>query len=106
MCMAEDAYHRLTEAAEDRAAVAAYHQTRGEESVPAALVDRLLAGENPIRVWREHRGKMLHQLSAEIGKAKGLLSDMENGKKAGSIETLRAIARVLDVDLDDLLARE
>jgi DNA-binding Xre family transcriptional regulator len=104
--MAEDVYRRLTEIAEDRAAVAAYHQTRGEESVPVAVVDRLLGGENPIRVWREHRGKTLGQLSAEVGKAKGLLSDMENGKKTGSIETLRAIARALDVDLDDLLVRE
>jgi DNA-binding XRE family transcriptional regulator len=104
--MAEDSYHRLAEAAEDRAAIAAYHRTRGEESIPAAIVDRLLARENPIRVWREHRGKTLDQLSAEVGKAKGLLSDMENNKKTGSIETLRAIARVLDVDLDDLLVRE
>jgi hypothetical protein len=31
---------------------------------------------------------------------------MENGKKAGSIATLRTIARALDVDLDDLLVGE
>ncbi len=28
----------------------------GDETIPASVVDRLLAGEDPIRVWREHRG--------------------------------------------------
>lgn len=44
----------------------------------------------------------LEQLATPVGRAKGLLSDMENGKKSGSIETLRAIAAALRVDLDAL----
>ena len=45
--------------AEDGAAVARFRARLAageEELVPAAVVDRLLAGESPVRVWREHRG--------------------------------------------------
>ena len=49
----------LAEDAEDAAAVARFRARLAageEELVPAAVVDRLLAGESPVRVWREHRG--------------------------------------------------
>lgn len=46
----------LEEMLEDAAATAAFHATRDQERVPIELVDRLLAGENPVKVWREHRG--------------------------------------------------
>jgi DNA-binding XRE family transcriptional regulator len=95
-------YAELLDAFEDRAATDAYERTLGEESVPAAIADRLLAGESPIRVWREHRGMTLDQLAAATGKAKGFLSEIESGKKAGSLDTRRAIARALSVDLDDI----
>jgi transcriptional regulator with XRE-family HTH domain len=35
--------------------------------------------------------------------AYGYLSELESGKKAGSIETLRRIAEALRLDIDDLL---
>lgn len=50
---------RLAEDAEDAAAVARFRARLAageEELVPAAVVDRLLGGESPVRVWREHRG--------------------------------------------------
>ena len=50
-------FERLMEAAENyadiEAAVAARQRREaGEEYFPAALVDRLLDGENPLKVWR------------------------------------------------------
>jgi DNA-binding XRE family transcriptional regulator len=102
VAMALEDYQRLVDQAENNAAVAAYERTREEESVPAEVTDRLLAGENPIRVWREHRGMSLEQLAAAIGKHKGFLSEIESGKKTGSVETLRAIAEALRVDLDEI----
>jgi hypothetical protein len=87
---------------EDAAATAAYDRTRGEESVPVAVVDRLIAGENPMRVWRDHRGMTLEQLGAKAHLSIGYLSEIEAGKKPGSIKALRAIAGALDLDLDDL----
>jgi DNA-binding XRE family transcriptional regulator len=88
--------------AEDHAAAEAHTRAAGEERVPIEVVDRLLAGESPIRVWREFRKMTLDQLGAAAGLSKGYLSDLENGKRAGPVETLQALARALRVSLDEL----
>jgi DNA-binding XRE family transcriptional regulator len=95
-------YESLIDAAEDRAATEAHTRAAGEERVPIEVVDRLLAGESPIRVWREFRKMTLDQLGAAAGLSKGYLSDLENGKRAGPVETLQALARALRVSLDEL----
>ena len=74
-----------------------------EELVPEAVVDRMLTGESPVRVWREHRGLTAGQLAEAADISAGYLSELENGKKAGSLETLRRIAAVLKLDIDDLI---
>ena len=76
---------------------------QGEETVPAEVVYALLDGENPVRVWREHRGLSLGQLAKAAGISKPYLSQIETGKRRGTIEVLAAIARGLDLDLDDLV---
>jgi DNA-binding XRE family transcriptional regulator len=92
----------LDDLIEDAAATAAYHRTRGQETVPIELVDRMLAGENPVRLWREHRGLTLEALAAKAGVGKGYLSQIETGARKGPVETRRKIAVALGVDLDDL----
>ena len=64
---------------------------------------RILAGESPLRVWREDRGIGLRLPAERLGISARYLSDVEAGKKEGSVEILRAIARELHVSLDDLL---
>ena len=92
----------LAELIEDAAATAAYQRTRDQEHVPISVVDRLIARENPIRVWREHRGHSLRQLAERAGVGIGYLSQIENGERKGTVGTLKKIAAALDVDLDDL----
>lgn len=92
----------LAELIEDATATAAYHGTRDQEFVPIAVVDRLIAGENPVRVWREHRGHSLRQLAERAGIGIGYLSQIENGERKGTVETLKKIAGGLEVELDDL----
>jgi len=87
---------------EDAAATAAYHRTRDQQRVPMGVVDRLIARENPIRIWREHRGHSLRQLAERAGVGIGYLSQIENGERKGTVGTLKKIAAALDVDLDDL----
>ncbi|HVH75623.1 MAG TPA: helix-turn-helix transcriptional regulator [Stellaceae bacterium] len=77
----------------------------GGERIPAAIVDRLSEGEAPVRVWREHRALSLRALAQKAGISAALLSEIENGKKEGSVRTLAALARALSVDLDDLIPR-
>ena len=38
-----------------------------EESFPIDVADRLLAGENTVKVYRVHRGKTQKQLAQEVG---------------------------------------
>ena len=92
----------LDELIEDRLAEAAYHATRDQETVPNAVVRRLIAGENPITVWREHRGMTLRALADAAGLDPGYLSQLEHGKRAGPVATIKKLATALKVDLDDL----
>lgn len=78
---------------------------RDEEVFPSALVDSLIHGDNPIKVWREYRGLTQAQLAAKIGKTAVYISMLETGRKRGSIATLRAIADVLRTDLDLIAPR-
>jgi DNA-binding XRE family transcriptional regulator len=98
------------EEAEDIAAFDAAQAARaaGEELVPIELVDRLLAGESPVKVWREHRGMRQNKLAEAAGLKQPYLSQIEAGKREGSLDTMARIARALEVDLDDLVpgARE
>lgn len=92
----------LEEMIEDRLAEAAYHRTRGQETIPDSIVGRLIDGENPITVWREHRGMTLRALAEAAGIDPGYLSQIENRKRAGTVATIKKLAVALRVDLDDL----
>ena len=75
----------------------------GGESFPADFVDRLLAGENPVRAYRSHRGMTQGELAAAAGVHPVYLSQIETGKRTGSAKTLAAIAEALGVAVDDLI---
>jgi DNA-binding XRE family transcriptional regulator len=92
----------LEELLEDAAATAAFHSTRNQESVPAEMVDRLIAGENPVKVWREHRGLSQRALAARAGLNFTYLSQIETGTRKGSIKTMQKLAEALGLGLDDL----
>ena len=77
---------------------------RGEEElVPAKVVDALLAGENPIRVWRQHRGLTQRQLADRAEISVPYLSQIERGKRDGRPDVLLRIAKALNLDLDDIV---
>ncbi len=86
----------------DMQAAVAKRKTR--EYLPAELVDRLLAGESPVRIWREHRGLTLASLAEKSGVGLSYISEIETGKKPGSVAAMRSLAAALGVDLDDLVA--
>ncbi len=73
-----------------------------EEALPAEVVERLILGENPIRVWREHRKMTGPALAAAAAVPNGYLSEIERGIKPGSVDALAKIAKALDVTIDDL----
>jgi len=94
------------EDAKDIATVDAFlaRQSGGKnESVPAAFVQRLLAGEPPVRVYREWRGMKATELARAAEVKQPYLSAIETGAKPGSAAALKRIAAVLKVDLEDLV---
>ena len=92
---AEDAYDALLARLDDIENVVS-----GDEPVPMAVVEQLAAGVSPIRVWREHRGLFA---GGEGRDQRGAAVGGGEGGKDGSVRTLAALARVLSVDLDDLV---
>lgn len=106
-------YEALVAAAEDRIDNQAIdEQERREASLgkqaaradylPGPLVDRLLAGESRIRIWREHRGLTQTALAEIAGVSVSYLSEIECGRKPGSAAALRAVADALRVPMDNL----
>jgi mRNA interferase RelE/StbE len=73
-----------------------------EELIPSAVVDRLLAGDAPLMVWREHRELSQAELARHSGVNRIQIIDIEAGRKTGSAATLKKLATALNVDMDDL----
>lgn len=103
-------YEALLDAVEEARDVVLVEQARAEraagcsETLPADMVKVLCAGANPVRVWREHRGLSGRELSEASGVNAAYLSEIETGKKPGSAVALKKLARVLRIDMEDLIA--
>lgn len=99
-------YRRLVASLEDSADCAAIDRVLSEdaagETVPGEVVNAILDGAPPLRAWRQHRGFTLEVLAERTGVSKGYLSQVENGRKSGTLALFRRLATVLDVALDDL----
>jgi DNA-binding XRE family transcriptional regulator len=103
----EDYKHflELLEDETDARTIAEFHEayTSGREFlVPDEIVRRELEGESPIKLWREYRGLTQQELGKLAGISKPYLSQIETGKRQGTVETLTAIAHALEVPLDVL----
>lgn len=109
VALSRAAYEKLVDAAEDAADLRAIAQferrlAAGEEEfVPSEMVDRILAGENRVRVWREHRGLSVSALAEKAGIAQPYLSQIETGKREGTLQTMKKIADALKLTVDDLI---
>jgi DNA-binding XRE family transcriptional regulator len=102
------------ENAEDIASVRAWNafvaavgrDTAIANSYTAAEAKRLLAGESPLRIWREKRGLTQRALAAAAAIPAGYLNEIERGKKPGSVAAYRALATTLAVPIEDLVGDE
>ena len=74
-----------------------------EELIPAYMVNALADGENPIKVWREYRELTQQKIAEEIGISIPFVSQLETGKRKASIDVMRKLALLLNVDIDDLV---
>lgn len=106
-----DTYVKLLKQAEMMEDVRDYDQVKAalengdEEIVPASVLDALLENENPVKVWREWRGLSQRRVAEKAGISATYLSQIESGKRSGTLRVLSSIARTLCVTLDDLAAK-
>jgi DNA-binding XRE family transcriptional regulator len=102
-------YEQLCAAAEELADTRAYDRAKQhleagtDELIPAEFGDRILDGESPVRVWREYRGLSVKQLAASAHISAAYLSQIEGGSRDGSLSTMKALAKSLSLDVDDLI---
>jgi DNA-binding XRE family transcriptional regulator len=74
-----------------------------EELRPWSVVGRLHAGEHPVAVFRDLRGMSREDVAAAVGVEPIVIAEIETLEQEGGVRLLQAIARVLKVDLDDLV---
>lgn len=103
-------FKQMMEAMEDREDVEAIERFRAEDDgfrIPFQIMEReIVGGEHPVKLWREHRGLTVEALAELAGISKAFLSQIENGKRQGTVKTLKALATALQVPLDVLLKEQ
>jgi|SRR5438876_8820040 len=75
----------------------------GAPLIPMDVAERIAAGEHPIRALREWRGMTQMELSYRTNIGQGYISDLESGRRKGTVAALRIIAEALRVPLDTLV---
>jgi DNA-binding XRE family transcriptional regulator len=85
--------------AESDAAIA-----RGEDvALPLEVWRSVGRGDNAVRVLRKYRGLTQANLAKQAGITQAFLSEIERGRKTGTTETLKALAKALAVPVSVLV---
>lgn len=99
---------KLMDDAEMLADVKAYDAAKGrlkrgeDELIPFEIVERRLAGESTVKIWREYRGLTQEELAKRSKLSRAMIAAIETGRKKGGIGTLKRLAAALKVDLENL----
>lgn len=80
------------------------HQAANDGDLPDDLLDEIYAGqENPIKILRKHRGMTQAELAQAADLSRPYLTEIETGKKDGSVGALKSLAQALDIPTGILL---
>jgi DNA-binding XRE family transcriptional regulator len=74
-----------------------------EELIPSEFANRLIDGDNPIKVWREYRKMKAYELAETIGISQSHMSSLETDQREPSVSLLKKLAEALSVSVDDLI---
>jgi hypothetical protein len=101
----EDLVERANHDAEDAEDVAIYDARKAELAagggvLPAEVSAAILRGDSRLKALRNWRGKTQMYLEFETGIGQGYLSDLENGRRAGTPETVAKLAQALQVPME------
>lgn len=71
-----------------------------DHGLPGNVLDALAAGQDsPVKILRKHRGLTQAALAKRAKISRPYLTEIETGKKDGSIRAIKALADVLNVDI-------
>jgi DNA-binding transcriptional regulator YiaG len=73
-------------------------QSGADAALPAEVTVAMLRGETLLRAIRGWRKLTQQEVAKRTGLAQGFVSDLEQGRKTGSDQTLKSLAEALDVD--------
>ena len=96
-------FERLVAAAEGMDDVALYDAAIAADDgtrIPGEVVNAILDGAHPIKAWRKYRQLTVQALADKARISKAFLSQIEGGKRTGTIAVLSAIAKELGVPID------
>ena len=99
---------KLVDDAEMLADVKAYDAAKGrierteDELIPLSISERRIAGESPVKIWREYRGFTQQDLAKVSKVSRSMIAALETKSKEGGIATLKKLSEALKVDLDHL----
>lgn len=102
-------YQKLYEAHEDAEDIRDIEENlkaiqEGKEmTVPGEVTFAILEGTNPIRAWRKYQQIKMNELAKKVEISSAYLSQIENNKRNPTIETLKEIARALNLEIEMLI---
>lgn len=102
-----DKFQTMQEHLEELEDLKAYNavKQRNEEKFPHDIAHKiLLSDESNIRIIREHRKLSVSGVAASVGISEAYLSQVETGKRKGTIDLYKKLAAALEVDLDILIS--
>ncbi len=88
---------------EDARLIALTAPHRGEEAFPAEIAKLLIAGKNPLKVFRVWRGMTQQQLSTQSNVANQYISQIERGVRKMGGAVAKKLAPALGVSVEALL---
>ncbi len=95
---------KLQENLEERWAIDAIrNHDSHEETVPANVLEALLDGQNPIKIYRQHRGLTQAALAKLCNTSSAYISQLETGNRKPGTNILFTLAKALNTDPEDLV---
>lgn len=73
-----------------------------DQTLPASCIRRIISGESPLRVYREHRGMSRDDLAHASGVQPEQIDRIESGRMEVAASTIMLLAAALSVSLDKL----
>jgi DNA-binding XRE family transcriptional regulator len=77
----------------------------GSDDLPSTVLDSLITGTaHPVKILRTFRNMTQAELAQNAGISRPYLTEIETGRKDGTVNTMRALASALGVGVGRLVA--